>query len=48
MAYGSDTILVTEALLDAARKEKRVLSNPAPKVGFKGFGDSALNFELLV
>ncbi|NET77606.1 mechanosensitive ion channel domain-containing protein [Okeania sp. SIO1F9] len=48
VAYGSDTILVTEALLDAARKEKRVLSNPSPKVWFKGFGDSALNFELLV
>lgn len=48
VAYGSDTILVTEALLDAARKEKKVLSNPSPKVWFKGFGDSALNFELLV
>ncbi|NEN89028.1 MAG: mechanosensitive ion channel, partial [Okeania sp. SIO3H1] len=40
VAYGSDTILVTEALLDAARKEKKVLSNPSPKVWFKGFGDS--------
>ncbi|MGB3512211.1 MAG: mechanosensitive ion channel domain-containing protein [Microcoleaceae cyanobacterium] len=48
VAYGSDTLLVTEALLDAARKEKRVLSNPSPKVLFKEFGDSALNFELLV
>ncbi|MGK7922927.1 MAG: mechanosensitive ion channel domain-containing protein [Trichodesmium sp.] len=48
VAYGSDITLVTEALLDAARKEKKVLSNPSPKVWFKGFGDSALNFELLV
>ena len=48
VAYGSDTLLVTEALLDAARKEKRVLSNPSAKVLFKEFGDSALNFELLV
>ncbi|MGD1700131.1 mechanosensitive ion channel domain-containing protein [Dapis sp. BLCC M229] len=48
VAYGSDTTLVTEALLDAARKEKKVLSNPSPKVWFKGLGDSALNFELLV
>ncbi|NEP38793.1 MAG: mechanosensitive ion channel [Okeania sp. SIO2G4] len=48
VAYGSDTDLVKEALLDAARKEKKVLSNPSPKVWFKGFGDSALNFELLV
>ncbi|WP_287240042.1 mechanosensitive ion channel domain-containing protein [Okeania sp. SIO1H5] len=48
VAYGSDTDLVKEALLDAARKEKKVLSHPSPKVWFKGFGDSALNFELLV
>ncbi|MDY7004233.1 MAG: mechanosensitive ion channel [Cyanobacteriota bacterium] len=48
VAYGSDTALVKEALLDAARNEKKVLSNPSPKVWFKGFGDSALNFELLV
>lgn len=48
VAYGSDTFLVTEALLDAARKEKRTLSNPSAKVLFTGFGDSALNFELLV
>lgn len=48
VAYGSDSVLVTEALLATARMEPRVLSHPAPKVWFRGFGDSALNFELLV
>ena len=48
IAYGSDTVLVTEALLAAARKEPRVLSYPSPKVLFTGFGNSALEFTLLV
>ena len=48
IAYGSDTVLVTEALLAAARKEPKVLSYPAPKVLFTGFGDHALEFKLLV
>lgn len=48
VAYGSNTALVKKALLDVAIKEKKVLSIPSPKVWFKGFGDSALNFELLV
>jgi small-conductance mechanosensitive channel len=48
VAYGSDSVLVTEALLSAARRESRVLSYPSPKVWFKGFGDSSMNFELLV
>lgn len=47
VAYGTDPILVTEALSSAARMEPNVLSNPSPKVWFKGFGDSSLNFELL-
>jgi potassium efflux system protein len=48
VAYGSDTVLVTEALLAAARRESRVLTYPSPKVWFKGFGESSINFELLV
>lgn len=48
VAYGSDSVLVTEALLAAARREPRVLSYPSPKVWFKGFGESSINFELLV
>jgi small-conductance mechanosensitive channel len=48
VAYGSDSVVVTEALLEAARIEPRVLSHPTPKVWFREFGDSSLNFELLV
>ncbi|HEY9709782.1 MAG TPA: cyclic nucleotide-binding domain-containing protein, partial [Oculatellaceae cyanobacterium] len=48
VAYGSDPVLVTEALLAAARMESGVLYNPSPRVWFKSFGDSSLNFELLV
>ena len=48
VAYGADPVIVTEALLIAARMESNVLSHPSPKVWFRGFGDSALNFELLV
>ncbi|MGA7935876.1 MAG: mechanosensitive ion channel domain-containing protein, partial [Kovacikia sp.] len=48
VAYGSDTLLVSEALLEAARQDPKVLNDPAPRVWFKGFGDSSLTFELLV
>ncbi|MDJ0555950.1 MAG: mechanosensitive ion channel [Microcoleaceae cyanobacterium MO_207.B10] len=48
VAYGSDPLLVTEALLAAARAESSVLNSPSAKVWFKGFGDSSLDFELLV
>lgn len=48
VAYGTDPVLVTEALLVAARMESNVLSHPSPKVWFRGFGDNALNFDLLV
>jgi small-conductance mechanosensitive channel len=52
VAYGSDPVLVTEALLEAARetarKEVGVLSKPSPKVCFQGFGEGAFSFELLV
>lgn len=48
VAYGSDTVLVTEALLIAARAESRVLKYPPPQVWFKSFGDDAYQFELLV
>ncbi len=48
IAYGTDPALVTEALLTSARKEPQVLFDPPPKVWFQGFGESALDFELLV
>ncbi|HEY9668360.1 MAG TPA: mechanosensitive ion channel domain-containing protein, partial [Coleofasciculaceae cyanobacterium] len=48
VAYGTDSVLVTEALLASARRETRILSHPSPKVWFKGFGESSMDFELLV
>ena len=48
VAYNSDTVLVTETLLNAAYMEPAVLHEPPPKVMFKNFGDNALNFELWV
>ncbi|URR35209.1 mechanosensitive ion channel [Thermosynechococcus sp. HN-54] len=48
VAYGSDTVLVTEALLSAARQDPRVLLTPPPSVWFRSFGENAYLFELLV
>jgi potassium efflux system protein len=48
IAYGSDTKLAEELLIQVAGKNQRVLSEPAPQAVFKGFGDSSLNFELRV
>ncbi|WP_218081662.1 mechanosensitive ion channel domain-containing protein [Anthocerotibacter panamensis] len=48
VAYRSDPAVVTEALLTAARRETRVLRDPAPQVWLKAFGSDALEFELLV
>lgn len=48
VAYGSDPRDVEYALLSASKKSEFVLATPAPSVRFIGFGDSALQFELLV
>lgn len=48
VAYNSNVDAVKLALLDAATGHPDVLSVPSPQVLFKGFGDSALNFELRV
>jgi len=47
VAYGSDVAKVTSILEQVAATDERVLKRPAPKVWFKEFGDSSLNFELL-
>jgi small-conductance mechanosensitive channel len=47
VAHGSDPHAVEEALLEAARLCEGVLPDPPPAVRFRGFGESALNFELL-
>jgi small-conductance mechanosensitive channel len=46
--YGSDVRRVRHALLAAARDHRGVVRDPRPKVEFRGFGESALQFELLV
>ncbi|MDO6563016.1 mechanosensitive ion channel [Amphritea sp. 1_MG-2023] len=46
VAYGSDTGLVTELLLQAAAVNKNVLTEPAPLAYFLSFGNSTLDFEL--
>lgn len=48
VAYQADPQTVQEALLEAAQNHPDVLSSPAPRILFKGFGDSALHFELLI
>ncbi len=48
VAYGCDTDAVRQALLDVAAAEPRVLTEPAPYVLFRAFGDSTLDFELRV
>jgi small-conductance mechanosensitive channel len=48
VAYGSDVELVTRALHEVADNTTGVLKEPAPEVRFNEFGDSSLNFELLV
>lgn len=48
VAYGSDVEKVSSCLLKAAEGVKNVVARPEPGVRLVGFGDSSLNFELLV
>ena len=48
VSYGSDVDLVAETLLQVGRSHQEVLLNPEPTIQFLEFGDSALNFDLLV
>jgi len=47
VAYGSDIDLIEKILLDIAEGDENVLPDPSPRVRFRAFGDSSLNFELL-
>ena len=47
-AYGSDPMVVKDTLLGVARASDRVLHKPVPEVRLEAFGDSALQFSLLV
>lgn len=48
VAYGSNLEDVKEALLEAAQDHPQVLRIPPPRILFSGFGDSSLDFQLLV
>ena len=47
VAYGSDVDQVEELLLQTAKSNQLVTPAPEPRVRFRSFGDSALEFELL-
>jgi small-conductance mechanosensitive channel len=46
VAYGSDTKLVSDILLECANKNKNISLHPKPFVRFNDFGDSSLDFQL--
>ncbi len=48
VAYGSDVNKVREALIAAAREHPSALSDPVPSVFLDKFGDSTIDFELVV
>jgi potassium efflux system protein len=48
VAHDSDTTKVTQSLLAIARAESTLLTEPAPEVRFEDFGESTLDFLLLV
>lgn len=48
VAYGSNLSIVRSALIDAAKEHPDVLAEPTPRVFFKGFGENALDFDLLI
>ncbi len=48
VAYGSDTDLVRRTLLEVAEASPSVLRDPPPQVVFRAFGESSLDFQLLV
>lgn len=47
VAYGSDVALVRKLLKQSAQSHGLVLKSPEPRVRFKNFGNSSLDFELL-
>lgn len=47
VAYGSDVEHVREVLMQAAADAKYLAKDPAPRVRFRTFDESALNFQLM-
>jgi potassium efflux system protein len=48
VAYGSDVKKVRDALIAAGTSNPHVLHDPAPSVFLKQFGESSIEFELVV
>ena len=48
VAYGSDLDQIEELLLQVADENNQVVKQPAPRVRLRYFGDSAVNFQLLL
>ena len=48
VAYGSDIDKVREVLMQIAHDSQFASESPAPRVRFRGFGDSSLDFHLMV
>lgn len=48
VAYGSDVEKVRDILLEVAKNHEQILNTPGSTVLFKEFGDSSLNFDLMV
>jgi small-conductance mechanosensitive channel len=47
VAYGSDIDKVREILMNIALADEDICSDPEPRVRFRAFGASSLDFELL-
>jgi small-conductance mechanosensitive channel len=47
VAYGSDLDQVHDVLMEAALQQPDILAEPEPRVRVRGFGDSAINHELM-
>jgi len=48
VAYGSDVEKLRRVVPEMASRHPQVLADPPPTIFFSGFGDSSLNFELVV
>ena len=47
VAYGSDIDQINDVLMEVATQEPQVCDDPEPRVRFRNFGPSGLDFELL-
>lgn len=48
VAYGTDLDMLEDLLLQIAGENNQVVKQPAPRVRLRTFGDSAVNFQLLL